>query len=294
MVTAIASLSNYVGGALGSILQPEYVKTGAELLDLLELQTYVAGGMLLLMGTWFLIPEFKDHLVHNEEQHGFYALLLQEVKICCKYPVNIQIFTFGVLIGISVSLQGMLQFILSSVGFSEIDSGLGNTVYQITAALAGVILGSFVKHEKDLKGIVRVLHVIMVVSAACFLALCWLTHSQVLPSHESVALMLVCMTGLGASLMGMLPFLLQQALYTAAPASENTVAGLVYIISIALAAMLTTVITKVALGTTAVVLCGLLGVELMLFALFDPQSRISFSCAKKAKLSRRSKHQLAQ
>ena len=39
--------------------------------------------------------------------------------------------TFGLLVGISLLLQGMNQFILSGVGYDDLSSGEGNTLYQL-------------------------------------------------------------------------------------------------------------------------------------------------------------------
>ena len=59
--------------------------------------------------------------------------------------------TFGLLVGISLLLQGMNQFILSGVGYDDLSSGEGNTLYQLLAALVGVGLGSRVTCEADLR-----------------------------------------------------------------------------------------------------------------------------------------------
>ena len=118
--------------------------------------------------------------------------------------------TFGLLVGISLLLQGMNQFILSGVGYDDLSSGEGNTLYQLLAALVGVGLGSRVTCEADLRTVLRALHVAMAVGVVGFGVLCAAVGSEGVFSG-SIVLMLGVMSLLGATLMGLLPFVLQQA-----------------------------------------------------------------------------------
>ena len=74
--------------------------------------------------------------------------------------------------------------------------------------------------------------------------------------------MLAVMTLLGGTLMGMLPFCLQLLVHVCAPASDNVVAGLVYILAMALAAALTQCCADAPPLATLLLAVGLLAVEL--------------------------------
>eukprot|EP00041_Stephanoeca_diplocostata_P037661 m.1433435 g.1433435 ORF g.1433435 m.1433435 type:complete len:452 (-) comp25080_c0_seq11:4744-6099(-) len=216
LITAIASLANYVGGAIGTIVIPEIAKTSSGLLHLLRLQVYVAGVLLILMGTWLFIPPLStrndvdtgdDHYrTKVSTQRKGQLSLLGELRLCLAYPANIQIFTFGLVIGISLALQGMVQYILSTVGFADVNSGFGNAAYQLAAATSGILLGWYVTGPGHLRRVLRGLHVLAMVFAGGLLAVCWLTQTHTLGMSAAVPLMLVAMTGLGATLMGLLPF----------------------------------------------------------------------------------------
>ena len=194
--------------------------------------------------------------------------------------------TFGLLVGISLLLQGMNQFILSGVGYDDLSSGEGNTLYQLLAALVGVGLGSRVTCEADLRTVLRALHVAMAVGVVGFGVLCAAVGSEGVFSG-SIVLMLGVMSLLGATLMGLLPFVLQQAVCecspsrlillrsslivrggpdTVAPVSENVVSGLIYIVAMVIAASLTQVTSMISAMWSVAIVVGLLVLELGLFA----------------------------
>ena len=137
-------------------------------------------------------------------------------RLCTSGAAGVQVGTFGLLVGISLLLQGMNQFILSGVGYDDLSSGEGNTLYQLLAALVGVGLGSRVTCEADLRTVLRALHVAMAVGVVGFGVLCAAVGSEGVFSG-SIVLMLGVMSLLGATLMGLLPFVLQQAVCECPP-----------------------------------------------------------------------------
>eukprot|EP00040_Diaphanoeca_grandis_P019433 m.102639 g.102639 ORF g.102639 m.102639 type:complete len:507 (+) comp27425_c0_seq1:377-1897(+) len=312
LVTAIASLSNYVGGALGTLLMPTIASTAPELLHVLWIQTYVAAGLFVAMVSWFWIPPVVDvdvvvsktpqkYLVHQNHQTeaadkdapsippnptptnnlttpsstSAQIGLLAELKLCIKGVAGVQVLTFGIAVGVSLLLQGMNQFLLSEFGFTDIEAGFGNAAYQLAAAVVGVGLGGRVTQPRHLRVVIRGLHVVAAISSIGLAVVCWSSRTYG-RYHGDVSIMVTVMALLGASLMGMLPFLLQQAVETVAPAPENVVSGLIYLVAMAIAASLTEVTSTIEPVTSMIVISGLLSFEMMLFALFDPQSR--FCC----------------
>ena len=77
--------------------------------------------------------------------------------------------------------------------------------------------------------------------------------------------MLLVMTLLGGTLMGMLPFCLQQACYTVAPASENVVSGLIYFIAMVVAASLTQLMSVIAPIWSVALVTALIVTEFYMF-----------------------------
>ena len=341
-VTAIASLSNYVGGAVGTVCMPAIATSGDRLLYIFKIQAIVSIPLALAMLTWLGIPadgagssrgeadgdcesvelaaatvvdENAQFLIHDHANAGADVNssveasapparraaaaaapplgLLDELRICARPAVAAEIGTFGIAVGISLLLQGMNQFLLSAAGFSPLESGIGNTIYQAAAAIAGVAIGLCVRTVAQLPRVIRILHA---AAAASLVALCallyvmWSTSSTTASAgagtsggtnstggggtssgaHHAgfsgdVAAMVGVMLPLGAALMGMLPFLVQQVVTTAAPASENVVAGLVYGIAMLIAAVGTQVTSAVSPIVSIAILLVLLAVELVLY-----------------------------
>lgn len=266
LVTAVASLSNYVGGAAGVTFMPAMADTAPKLLEIFRMQSYVAALLFIMMGTWIWIPPSRatDHGSSALADQGGVLTLRQELEMCLTGRAGKQVLTFGVLIGMSLLLQGMNQFILAGVGFDDLSAGEGNTLYQLAAAVVGVGVGSRCESEVDLQKVLHVLHIAMAVGVVGFGALCAavaaVADDSGVPFAGAVGVMLLVMTLLGGTLMGMLPFCLQQACYTVAPASENVVSGLIYLVAMLVAASLTqltstvTPIESVALVTAIIVL----------------------------------------
>ena len=56
VVTAVASLSNYVGGAAGVLFMPAVATSAPALLEVFRLQAFACVPLGLLMATWLWIP----------------------------------------------------------------------------------------------------------------------------------------------------------------------------------------------------------------------------------------------
>ena len=56
LVTAVASLSNYVGGAAGVTFMPAMADTASKLLEIFRWQSYISVLLFFLMFTWLWIP----------------------------------------------------------------------------------------------------------------------------------------------------------------------------------------------------------------------------------------------
>eukprot|EP00854_Cymbomonas_tetramitiformis_P009188 gene9188-10888_t len=149
VVTAVASLSNYVGGAVGGFCIPLVAADSAALLRLLWWQVWAATVLTALMVSWLWIPPTHPQLqasppsitlqlLELPPQSGQLALW-EELKLCASQR---SIMIFGLLVGLSVQMQGCANLILGGVGFSPLAAGVGNSVYQLSAALVGMVVAS--------------------------------------------------------------------------------------------------------------------------------------------------------
>jgi hypothetical protein len=197
---------------------------------------------------------------------------------------------------------------------------MGNAVYQLAAAVVGILLGGAVRAPRQLRLALRALHVVMALTAAAVIALCWRVHADThapegyqregypivtaaAPEHAlhtvehdeyarptitrpaawgepAVSAMLLLLALLGASLLGALPFCLQQCALACAPAGENLTSALLYAVAMPVAAGLTQLCSSTAPLQSLALLGTMIALELLLyFACEPPSARGCCRCA---------------
>lgn len=290
LVIAIAGLSNYVGGAAGVLFFPTFANTADELLNVFRIQAFASAVLGALMLSWCWLPAFHEGVSAMKALEATvdasplqsipdlttapstHALTIkQELRLIFKGRAPFQVVCFGIFVGSSLALQGISPFIFSSVGFSSINSGLSNACYQLSAAVVGVGLGSRVQNQKHLRHALRTLHIVMLVSIAAIFGLCLLVRAYGVFAGAP-AIVVVFMIFLGGSLMGALPFCIQQLLYTAHPVSENVASGCLYMIAAPLAAILTQLSTVLDPVIALLLIMILLVLELAIYAICSPST----------------------
>ena len=282
LVTAVASLSNYVGGAAGTTYMPACVASASALLGLFRWQAAVSS---VLAATSLCFARLPPVVVATAGDGGSAAAgtqlgVRERLRGVARGRAPLQLATLGLLVGLSLVLQGMLPFVLSGVGFSDVQSGVGTTVYQSAAAVVGVLLGSRVAGQRQLSAALRGLHAGAGVATAAVALLCWSVgrrgrHGEAPAWDEpAVAAMLGVTALLGGTLMGALPFCLQQVVLSSAAAGENLVNALLYLVAMPVAAGLTQLCASLPPLRSLGLVGGLVALELALFFGCDPQSRV--------------------
>merc|ERR1712094_92209 len=154
---------------------------------------------------------------------------------CATLPVATCILNFGIVTGLAIALQNSNPMLLEGIGFSEVMAGIANCIFQVAGAAAGVGLGVFVTCRKRLRRTLQVLHMTAFISCAGMFVLCLLVSRFDHNDAKEVAI-LAMVTLQGVSVVGLLPFTIQEAVYLAHPATENFIAGVVTTIGMALGA----------------------------------------------------------
>jgi hypothetical protein len=334
LVIALASLSNYVGGALGTVAMPAIAGSAEQLLGVFERQAYAAALLGAAMLSWLWLPPFhggsgggggggggeeasegatahaadaadggastepKPRIAGGGQPHAATAAtaaalapapattqasagrvqLRRDLLLCTRGRPGAVVGLFGLVIGVSTLLQGVVQELLSGVGFSDEEAGAGNCLYQMAGALVGVGLSSRVTDLAGARRTVRAMHGALAAAYACLALLCWAvwaasgggpggaagrgTSSSSAAFRGAVPLLVAASLALGGSLMGILPFCLQVAVHECAPASENVISGLIYIVAMSVSAAFTQLSASVAPLSTVAVVAGLLLAEL--------------------------------
>ena len=247
-VIAVASLSNYVGGAAGTAAMPVIAGDAASLLRCFRWQAYASVPLGLGVISWCYLPPIES---------ASRVSLREELRMCCRRRAALCILGFGLAIGLSLALQGVLQFILTGCGLSPLEAGVANTFYQASAALVGLLLSGRIRSPRALPRLVRTLHVAALASYVALSVLC----AALRRGSVEAAVALVCASAaLGATLLGLVPFLLQLAVHEVG-ASEMTVSGAVYIVCFAVAAAVTQLAAILSSHASLALIGGLLVFE---------------------------------
>ena len=286
LVTAIASLSNYVGGAAGTTYMPACVASASGLLGLFRWQAVVSGVLALTSFCFFRLPPVVATAGATSGNGATVATQLglrERLRGVARGRAPFQLVTLGLLVGLSLVLQGMLPFVLSGVGYSDVQSGLGTTVYQSRRRRRRADRqprGGAAPAHAALRG----LHAGAGTATAAVAVLCWSVGSAgdgeaLAWDDPAVAAMLGVTALLGATLMGALPFCLQQVVLSSAAAGENLVSGLLYLVAMPAAAGLTQLCASLPPLPSLGLVGGLVALELALFFGCDPQSRLGKATA---------------
>jgi hypothetical protein len=258
-VTAIASLSNYVGGAIGTLSMPLIAGDASALLGVFRAQAWACLPLVLLISTWGWIPAVPVRLAGAAPLR-----LVDELRTCCCHMQQaLTIVTLGLAVGLSLALQGGVQVVLLGVGFSSVEGGTANTLYQLSAAVVGLALGGRIRNARGLAPTLCVLHACAIASYTALAGLCAVVGAFG-RFDAAPGLMLAAITMLGASLMGMLPFALQLAVEEVL-VSEAVVSSAVYMVAMVVAASLVQAMASFHAMTSIALIGGLLGLEAFCF-----------------------------
>jgi len=171
----------------------------------------------------------------------------------------------GIIIGLTLLLQGMNQYISTSFGFTETIAGIANSVYQGVGALSGVFLAAAIVNIGEARVALRKLVYGGLVGYCFFVVFALILNSD----HEEssaidVTILMILNAIFGCCLMGALPLFLLDSIFIVNGnrgkenyVGENIVSGMVYLVAMFEAAVLTVLTTDVS-GLTAVLLVGIL------------------------------------
>lgn len=219
-VIAVASLSNYVGGAAGTVAMPLIADDAASLLHCLRMQAFLSVPLVVGMASWLYLPEADA----SHSAGGAPRTACSELRrLLCPARCAGLIVCYGVEVGVSLALQGAIQRMLTGMGFSALEAGIANTCYQFAAAAAGVALSGRVRSARALPPMLRIMHLAAAAAYWAVVALGWRVDSAG-RFGTAPALLLAASAALGVTLLGMLPFLLQHACHEI-PASQTAVSG---------------------------------------------------------------------
>jgi len=249
-ITAIASLSNYVGGALGVLIIPAVANSGPSLENFLKIQAIFSFVPALALYPYHVLTDaMMVEFISRRPENEAMPKPITEVNVCLynhdttspcpgKRPtcIGTLLLAFGLQVGLALLLQGALGAVLEGAGMSGTSASIGNCLYHTFSVFAGVYWAKGATTQEAVEVHLRKMHYIMAFATMALLVLVGSGGTQFLGAFTAPLAWAICVA-LGVSLFAMLPFCLEYAVYITKPQSINVPVGLVYLVAMVVAAL---------------------------------------------------------
>jgi sugar phosphate permease len=195
--TAIASLANPFGGALGQLINP-FLATKAS--DIPNMTLYVAIISTVASIPSFFIPSKPPTPVSPASNHTSPSLR-ETTKLLTRNPTFWLIFLpFAIYVGFFNSLSSLLTQILTPYGFSETNAGIAGAVLILVGLVSAAISSPMIDRTKAYLPFIKISVPIIALS---YLAFIWA------PGTRSLAAPFVILAVLGAASFSLVPVALE-------------------------------------------------------------------------------------
>lgn len=212
--TAVASLANPFGGALGQLINPFLAPSPPAIP---KMTLYVATISSIATIPSFFLPAKPPTPSSPSSTHPRPAIR-KTLSLLSQNPnFYLLFFTFSIYVGLFNSLASLLTQILTPYGFSETESGIAGALLILVGLLAAAITSPLVDRSRKHLAIIKIL---VPVSAICFIAFIWAP-----PARTATAPYLI-LAVLGASSFSLMPVALEwmvEITFPAGPEAGSTV-----------------------------------------------------------------------
>ncbi|MCJ1284431.1 hypothetical protein MMC26_003763 [Xylographa opegraphella] len=195
--TAVASLANPFGGALGQLIDPFLVNVPS---DIPNLTLYVAIISSVATIPSFFIPAGPPTPVSPSSTHVQPPIMKQVSLLTRSVNFWLLFLPFSVYVGFFNSLSSLLVQFLTPYNFSETDSGIAGALLIVVGLVAAAITSPIIDRSKRYLLLIKLLVPIIALS---YLAFIWAP-----PSYSIVAPYLICSI-LGAASFSLVPVALE-------------------------------------------------------------------------------------
>jgi predicted MFS family arabinose efflux permease len=196
--TAVATLANPLGAALGQLINSFWATTPEQVPDMVLYISIIA--TVASIPSFFIpaAPPTPPSASSAGSKAPFRPALIQLLKTLEFWLILIP---FSVYVGFFNSVSSLLNQILEPYGFSETDAGIAGGILIIVGLISSAIISPITDRFKHYLGAIRVLVPIV---AICYIALIFAPSSPagIAPAYVVCAL-------LGASSFGLLPIVLE-------------------------------------------------------------------------------------
>jgi FLVCR family MFS transporter 7 len=195
--TAVASLANPFGGALGQLIDPFLVNVPS---DIPNMTLYVAIISSVATIPSFFIPARPPTPVSHSSTHTRPPILKQVGLLTRSITFWLVMIPFCVYVGFFNSLSTLLVQILTPYNFSETDAGIAGALLILVGLVSAAITSPIIDRSKRYLLVIKTLVPII---GICYLVFIWAP-----PSYSIVAPYIVC-SAIGAASFSLLPVALE-------------------------------------------------------------------------------------
>lgn len=195
--TAVASLANPFGGAIGQLISPLFVNTPS---DIPNMVLYVAIiSSVATIPSFFLPARPPTPVSPSSTQHN--AAIIPQVSTLLRLPTFwLLFFPFAVYVGFFNSLSSLLTQILTPYGYTETQGGLAGAILILVGLVAAAITSPIMDRTKCYLLVIKILVPTLAVSYLVFI---WAP-----PANSIVAPYIICAV-LGAASFSLVPVALE-------------------------------------------------------------------------------------
>lgn len=212
--TAIASLANPFGGALGQLINP-FLATKASEIPSMTLYVTIISTVATVPS--FLIPSKPPTPVSASSKHRAPSLRETFGLLHGNPTFYLLLLPFSVYVGLFNSSSSLLTQILSPYGFSETASGIAGALLILVGLVAAAITSPIIDRTKAYLLFIKIL---VPVIALAYLVFIWA------PGTRSVAAPYIILSALGAASFSLVPIALEwlvEVTWPVGPESGSTI-----------------------------------------------------------------------
>lgn len=212
--TAVASLANPFGGALGQLINP-FLATTPSAIPSMTLYVGIISSI-ATVPSFFLpakppTPSSPSSIHPRPNMRRTISLLSKNLNF------HLLLIAFATYVGLFNSLASLLTQMLTPYGFSETESGIAGALLIVAGLIAAAIASPLVDRSRKHLTFIKIL---VPVSAACFVAFIWAP-----PARTALAPYLI-LPFLGAASFSLMPVALEwvvEITFPAGPEASSTV-----------------------------------------------------------------------
>ena len=207
--TAVASLANPLGAALGQLIGPFWA-TDTSSVSSMVLYTSIISTIASLPSFFIpAAPKLPPSAMAGDEKLDLREALRELPRNKSFYLIMVP---FGVFVGQFNAFSSLINQVFEPYGFSEDDAGIAGALLIVVGLVSSAIVSPYVDKTKRYLAVIKI---VVPFIAACYLALIWMPQTRSLPGPYVICSLL------GATSFSLLPCALEYLVLITHPVSPE-------------------------------------------------------------------------